>query len=65
MTANQRAHADVAGGCPACDLEADEMCVACGLCNCDRHDTCVQPDGGGDLMVDRNRGFDPIPDGLF
>lgn len=31
------------GGCPACDLEADEMCVACGLCNCDRHDACVRP----------------------
>ncbi|TJZ41209.1 hypothetical protein FCH28_37625 [Streptomyces piniterrae] len=36
-------HLSLTGGCPACDLEPDEMCVACGLCNCDRHDTCVRP----------------------
>ncbi|MCX3059587.1 hypothetical protein [Streptomyces beihaiensis] len=30
------------GGCFACGLEADQMCVACGLCNCDRHDTCTR-----------------------
>lgn len=31
------------GGCPACGLEHDQMCVGCGRCNCDRHDTCVRP----------------------
>ncbi|MEW1719792.1 hypothetical protein [Streptomyces sp. NPDC093109] len=31
------------GGCPACDLEPDQMCVACGRCNCDTHTTCVRP----------------------
>jgi hypothetical protein len=33
------------GGCGACGLEADDMCVACGQCNCDRHDNCVRPAG--------------------
>ncbi|MGO4749361.1 hypothetical protein AB4212_12145, partial [Streptomyces sp. 2MCAF27] len=32
------------GGCPVCELEGDEMCVGCGRCNCDRHETCVRPD---------------------
>jgi hypothetical protein len=31
------------GGCGACSLEADQMCAACGKCNCDRHDACVRP----------------------
>lgn len=33
----------VSGGCPACGLEADQMCVACGSCNCDTHETCTRP----------------------
>lgn len=33
----------IGGGCPACDLEADQMCAGCGLCNCDSHETCVRP----------------------
>ncbi|MFB0617265.1 hypothetical protein [Streptomyces sp. AGS-58] len=33
------------GGCPHCGLEADWMCAACGLCNCDRHDRCKRPGG--------------------
>jgi len=33
----------VSGGCPACGLEADWMCVCCGSCNCDTHETCVRP----------------------
>ncbi|MGW4007915.1 hypothetical protein [Streptomyces sp. NPDC004763] len=36
---------DLTGGCSACGLEADQMCVACGRCNCDRHDDCVRPTG--------------------
>jgi hypothetical protein len=32
-----------AGGCPACGLGPDEMCVACHRCNCDRHETCTRP----------------------
>lgn len=31
------------GGCPFCDLEYDQMCVGCGQCNCDTHETCVRP----------------------
>lgn len=31
------------GGCPACGLEADDMCAGCGLCNCDTHETCTRP----------------------
>ncbi|MFI6700302.1 hypothetical protein ACIBJC_15215 [Streptomyces sp. NPDC050509] len=31
------------GGCPACGLEHDQMCVACGRCNCDTHASCVRP----------------------
>jgi hypothetical protein len=33
----------ITGGCPTCGLEANQMCVACGSCNCDRHDTCTRP----------------------
>lgn len=33
----------VSGGCPACGLEADWMCVGCGSCNCDTHEHCVRP----------------------
>lgn len=33
------------GGCGGCGLEADDMCVACGQCNCDRHDNCDRPAG--------------------
>lgn len=31
------------GGCPACDTEKDQMCVACGSCRCDTHETCTRP----------------------
>jgi hypothetical protein len=31
------------GGCPACDTELDQMCAACGLCRCERHDACTRP----------------------
>ncbi|MGW2260288.1 hypothetical protein ACWCXE_21100 [Streptomyces sp. NPDC001780] len=34
---------ELTGGCPACGLEHDQMCVACGRCNCDTHTTCVRP----------------------
>lgn len=34
---------ELTGGCGACGLEADWMCVACGRCNCDRHDQCTRP----------------------
>ncbi|WP_434593341.1 hypothetical protein [Streptomyces sp. A5-4] len=34
---------DESGGCGACGLEAGQMCVGCGLCNCDRHDVCKRP----------------------
>lgn len=30
------------GGCGLCDTTADEMCVACDLCRCDRHDDCTR-----------------------
>ncbi|MFL4497579.1 hypothetical protein ACJ6WD_41035 [Streptomyces sp. VTCC 41912] len=40
LFAAEAAELALTGGCPACDLEADEMCRICGLCNCDRHDTC-------------------------
>ncbi len=33
------------GGCGACGLEADQMCVACGQCNCDQHGDCARPTG--------------------
>lgn len=33
----------VSGGCFACGLEADQMCVGCGSCNCDTHGNCVRP----------------------
>jgi len=33
----------VSGGCPACGLEAGQMCVGCGSCNCDTHENCVRP----------------------
>ncbi|MDP9616420.1 hypothetical protein [Streptomyces demainii] len=36
----------LSGGCPICEYEADEMCVGCGRCACDRHDACVRPDEG-------------------
>ncbi|MFD9422249.1 MULTISPECIES: hypothetical protein [unclassified Streptomyces] len=42
-TALDDAELDESGGCGACGLEAGQMCVACGCCNCDRHDTCVRP----------------------
>jgi hypothetical protein len=35
---------DEDGMCPACDTTPIERCVACGLCRCDRHDTCARPD---------------------
>lgn len=35
---------DLSGGCGACGLESHQMCVCCGLCNCDRHDTCTRTD---------------------
>lgn len=31
------------GGCPACGLQADQMCAACDSCNCDSHEGCVRP----------------------
>ncbi|MFE9127770.1 hypothetical protein ACFYOF_20585 [Streptomyces sp. NPDC007148] len=31
------------GGCGACGLEAEQMCVACGQCNCDQHVDCARP----------------------
>lgn len=31
------------GGCSSCDTEKDEMCVACGSCRCDSHETCTRP----------------------
>ncbi|MFJ7592507.1 hypothetical protein ACIQZO_35080 [Streptomyces sp. NPDC097617] len=34
---------DASGGCGVCGLEAGQMCVACGHCNCDRHDSCKRP----------------------
>lgn len=34
----------LSGGCAVCEYEADEMCVGCGSCACDRHDGCVRPD---------------------
>jgi hypothetical protein len=34
---------ELTGGCGRCGLEADQMCVACGLCNCDKHDQCTRP----------------------
>ncbi|WP_019061741.1 hypothetical protein [Streptomyces prunicolor] len=34
---------ELTGGCGACGLEADQMCAACGRCNCDRHDECTRP----------------------
>ena len=33
----------VSGGCPACGLDADQMCVGCGSCNCDTHENCTRP----------------------
>ncbi|MFE3033043.1 hypothetical protein ACFXKY_15535 [Streptomyces canus] len=36
---------ELTGGCGACGLEAGQMCVACGRCNCDRHDDCTRPAG--------------------
>ncbi|MEH0579053.1 MULTISPECIES: hypothetical protein [Streptomyces] len=36
---------ELTGGCGRCGLEADWMCVACGRCNCDRHDDCTRPAG--------------------
>lgn len=33
----------VSGGCFACGLEAGQMCVGCGSCNCDTHEDCVRP----------------------
>lgn len=38
---------DRAGGCSACGLEHDEMCVCCGRCNCDTHESCTRPANGG------------------
>lgn len=29
--------------CPACDLPDWQRCVACGSCQCDRHDNCTRP----------------------
>lgn len=37
------AELEAAGGCGGCGLEADQMCVGCGRCNCDRHDSCTRP----------------------
>lgn len=34
---------ELTGGRGRCGLEADWMCVACGRCNCDRHDQCTRP----------------------
>ncbi|MER7477372.1 hypothetical protein ABTX60_06915 [Streptomyces sp. NPDC126510] len=34
---------ELTGGCGRCGLEADWMCVACGRCNCHRHDNCTRP----------------------
>ena len=31
------------GGCPACGLAADQMCVGCSSCNCDTHENCTRP----------------------
>ncbi|MFF0092736.1 hypothetical protein ACFYSF_22625 [Streptomyces canus] len=39
------AELDEAGGCGACSLEANQMCAACGRCNCHDHATCVRPEG--------------------
>jgi hypothetical protein len=39
------AELDASGGCSACGLEAGQKCVACGRCNCDRHDDCKRPAG--------------------
>lgn len=33
----------VTGGCFACGLEADHMCVCCRSCNCDTHENCTRP----------------------
>ncbi|MET8609758.1 hypothetical protein [Streptomyces misionensis] len=39
------AELDATGGCGPCGLEADQMCAACGKCNCHTHETCVRPAG--------------------
>lgn len=39
------AELEEAGGCGRCGLEAGRMCVACGKCNCGRHDSCIRPTG--------------------
>ncbi|MYR63890.1 hypothetical protein GTY54_49385 [Streptomyces sp. SID625] len=33
------------GGCGPCGLEVDQMCAACGKCNCHTHETCARPTG--------------------
>lgn len=43
LIAEDEAETEATGGCPACDTQHDEMCVACGSCRCDRHDTCTRP----------------------
>ncbi|WP_439082108.1 hypothetical protein [Streptomyces sp. WL006] len=56
------AELDESGGCGACGLEAGQMCVGCGRCNCDGHDGCARPAEGGDLDDCRyveNCGEDP------
>ncbi|MEU6628408.1 hypothetical protein ABZ905_08950 [Streptomyces parvus] len=40
------AELDESGGCGACGLEAGQMCVGCGRCNCHRHDGCARPAEG-------------------
>jgi hypothetical protein len=40
---------DESGGCGTCGLEAEQMCVGCGRCNCDRHDSCKRPGAEPDV----------------
>lgn len=37
------AELDATGGCSACGLEAGQMCVGCGRCNCEGHEGCERP----------------------
>ncbi|MEU7323364.1 hypothetical protein ABZ682_22855 [Streptomyces griseoviridis] len=39
------AEVEAGGGCGGCSLEADQMCVGCGRCNCFTHESCVRPAG--------------------
>ncbi|MEU4296414.1 hypothetical protein [Kitasatospora aureofaciens] len=43
LIAEDEAETEATGGCPACDTQHDEMCVACGSCRCDTHERCVRP----------------------